>query len=348
MPPGARTTARWTATLAVLTALIPAPLAGQMPSRAPSGEFQPPTPSDRHRQDSTLNNLVHAEGYATAELGSLGQVVRRGTSGPPVVLVAGLGAGWEVFRGLMDVHEGQYRFHAVSLAGYGGSSAPPMPPAGTSYAERTWLEGSERGLARLIEDEGLDRPIVVAFYTDAADAVVHLAARRPDLVGGVLILSASAVNPLPDGAPARGEVFDDFAERWFKTVTEIMWPSGMWTPDYYTTQADVAERVWWEVLEPPLPVLVRYLVESWAVDRVPVAASLTVPTIILSPGFDAAFMSSSQGEPVRSRFHQGWDAAAEGGALDHRIVDGARFLIWEDAPEAVTDALSELSSRRGG
>ena len=333
-------------TLAVANA-VPQSATAQQDTHAATGEFKPPTPANEHRQDSRLDNLVHPEGYLTAPLGSLGQVVVRGEGDVPVVLVAGLGFGWRVFESVMEAHAADYRFYAVSLPGYGGSSAPPMPPAGTSFGERTWLAGAQRGLAALIENEGLDRPIVAALYSDAANVVTRLAAEAPREIGGVLIMSASARFPLPPSAPSRSEALDRFASQWFRTVTEIMWPSGMFTPDFYATDLAIAERAWWEVLEPSLPTSIRYMVETWADDLVPVLSNLSVPTTVLSPGFDEEFMTGMGGDLVRQRFHAGWDEAAEaGGAIEHRVLDGARFLIWHDRPDAVGNALANLAARR--
>lgn len=317
------------------------------PSHAPTGEFRPPTPAQRFRQDPSRNNLVHPEGYRAAEPNTLGRVERHGDGPTPLVLVAGLGFGGDVFRPLIDALalEDDYTVYAVSLAGYGGTSAPPMPPAGTSYGERTWLTGAQRGLSTFIEEEGLERPLVGALYSDAANVVAHAAAENPELVGGVLLMSASARRVLPEGGPSRAERMDAFAEQWFRTVTEIMWPSGMFTPDFYATDPAVAELGWWQVLEPSLPTSIRYTVETWASDLVPVMHALQAPAIVLSPEFD--FLEGNRSTQTRARFHSGWNAAVEEGAeLDHRVVPGARFLIWEDAPEAVGEALRELADRR--
>ena len=117
--------------------------------------------------------------------------------------------------------------------------------------------------------------------------------------------------------------------------------------EFYSNAPDIAERAWWEVLEPSLPVAIRYTVETWADDLVPLLPDLSAPTIVLSPGFDETFMSGSNGELVRTRIQAGWDESIEAGApIDHRIVSGARFLIWEDRPDSVADALSDLAAGR--
>ena len=316
-------------------------------THAPSGAFRPPTPSGEHRQDASLDQLRHPEGYATVPLGSLGAVSVTGTGPTPAVFVAGLGSGGRIFTSLTETLEEDYTVHTVTLPGYGGTSAPPMPTAGSSFADRTWLGGVQAGLVEYIETQALDRPLLVTFYSDAANAAVHLASERPDLVGGLLLLTASPRFPLPESEATRGQMMDRFADQWFRTVTEIMWPSGMFSPDYYANDSAIAERAWWEVLQPTIPTAVRYTVEVWATDLIPVVARLTVPTIVLSPGFDEDFLRSPRGEQFRSRFHAGWDSAlAAGATLEHRIVPNARFLIWKDQPDVVINALSELSATR--
>lgn len=344
---GTRSSAR-----GVVVACVMALACGVQPSlaqtpdtHAPAGQFRPPTPADRFRQDPSRNNLVHPEGYVPAPPNSLGSVARHGHGPIPLVLVAGLGFGGRVFDPIVKGLENAYTVYVVTLAGYGGSSAPPMPPPGTSYGERSWLAGAERGLDALLRKEKLDRPLLAALYSDAASVVTHFARAHPDRVGGVLLMSAAARFPLPEGGMSRAERMDAFANQWFRTVTEIMWPSGMFTPDYYASSPDVAERAWWDVLEPSLPVSIRYLVETWADDLVPVVAAIDAPVIVLSPAFD--FLEGASRERNERRFLEGWKAAREQGAgLEHRVVPGARFLIWEDAPAALDQALQDLSRRR--
>lgn len=333
--------------IALLLLASPPAAAAQTPdSHAVSGEFKQPTPAPRFRQMDTRDNLVHPPGYRTAPLGTFGEVVERGQGSTPVILIAGLGPGWRVFESLIEAGAGGARFLAVTLAGYGGSSAPPMPATGASFAEGNWLAGSRQALGRLIEERALERPILVAFYSDAARIAVRYALRHPERVGGLLVISASARFSLPPGAD-RGASLDGFAQGWFKTVTEIMWPSGMWPADAYCNDRALSEKTWWDVLQPSVPTAVRYTVETWADDLVPDLAGLETPTLVLSPGFDEAYLATSTGGTIRERFHGGWGAALEAGAgFEHIVVEGARLLLWEDRPEVVLGALEELVERR--
>ena len=111
----------------VVAALVLSPIASaQTPdSHTPSGEFKQPTPADRFRQVATRDNLQHPPGYMTAPLGTFGDVVEFGTGSADVILIAGLGPGWRIFESLIEPLKADARLHAITLAGYGGSSAPP-------------------------------------------------------------------------------------------------------------------------------------------------------------------------------------------------------------------------------
>ena len=99
------------------------------------------------------------------------------------------------------------------------------------------------------------------------------------------------------------------------------------------------------MLEPSLPTSIRYQVETWADDLVPVVIDMSVPVLVLSPDFD--FLPDDGRTPMVTRFHEGWEAAIrEGAALEHRVVPGARFLVWEDASGAVTQAVGDIARRR--
>jgi len=325
-----------------LTALTPAATAQSPDTHAVTGGFKQPTPADRFRQSDLRDNLVHPPGYVTAPLGTFGEVVERGRGKTPVILLAGLGPGWRVFDSFIEANEDDYRFFAVTLAGYGGSSAPPMPEAGTSFGEATWLSASQRALGGLVEENALERPLVIAFYSDAARIALRFAMANHDALAGILVLSASPRFPLPAGT-APGPAMDSFADRWFKTVTEVMWPSGMWPANAYANDAALSEKTWWDVLQPSVPTAIRYTVETWADDLLPDLVKLRTPTIVLSPGFDPDLMATQLGTTIRTRFHDGWDTAIEGGAaLEHTVVPGARILLWEDRPADVLSALESL------
>lgn len=334
--------------IVVVLTLAALPLGAQSLEWAESGAFKPPTPSPAHRQDVTRDNLVHPAGYIAAKPGELAEVVALGDGAQSVVLIPGLGHGWRLFQPLIAAGEKSYRFHGVTLPGFGGSSAWPMPEPGTRYVEQSWTRMAQETVVAMIRREKLEKPILVAYYSEAAFIALGAALAEPELIGGVLVITACPRSEVIQGADRAGYM-ELMALQWFKTVTPIMWPSGMWPPAVYSRQADVAERTWWETLQPTLPTAIRWTVEPYAVDLVPALNDLKVPTTVLAPGLDEKLRGWERASFLDARFVEPWQDAVKAGApIDLRVVEEARFLIWVDRPEAVTGALAELAAAARG
>jgi pimeloyl-ACP methyl ester carboxylesterase len=253
-------------------------------------------------QDSTLDNLVHPRDYRVADLGTLGRVVRRGTGPIDVVLIPGWGFGAEVFDDFMRANESRFRMVAVTLPGFAGTLAPPMPPAGTSYAAATWTRAAESAVARLIESERLDRPIIIGHFIVGTQVALGLAARHPDRVGGLVIVGGEPMRyvpsrrdstgrtPMPPDERARG--IDEFvAPRWFRTVTRRSFDVNNYAAAQYSRHVAGARALWQTSADVPLPVMVRYLCEYMASDLGDDLAAIRVPTRVLVPGFSARILA---------------------------------------------------------
>ena len=81
------------------------------------------------------------------------------------VSLCALGAGCANF---MESRKEEFTMYAVTLPGFGGTPALPMPPEGTSYGEQTWTRSAITGLSDLIRDEEIEAPIVVAHWINAS------------------------------------------------------------------------------------------------------------------------------------------------------------------------------------
>ncbi|MBB4576925.1 pimeloyl-ACP methyl ester carboxylesterase [Rhizobium lentis] len=110
------------------------------------------------------------------------------TNGSPVVVLHGCGSlAQEV---LLPIENSKHRLIAVDRPGYGLSSPLPPPergPLGQSF----WLE-------RFIETAGVG-PVTIVAHSIGSASALHLAARRPELLKALLLLSpcCSPVPPEP-------------------------------------------------------------------------------------------------------------------------------------------------------
>lgn len=150
------------------------------------------------KQDSTLNNLVDPPGYQTATLGTLGKVEKVGSGLQAMILIPGLGFSGDIFKGYMSAHEKDFTMYAVTFPGFGGTPAPPCPPESTSMGQQTWTNGAVNAIEKLIENEKIERPIILGHWIGGTQAALRLALRHPDKIKGVIIPSGSACFVLTD------------------------------------------------------------------------------------------------------------------------------------------------------
>ena len=240
----------------------------------------------------------------------------------------------------------------MTLPGFGGSAAPPMPEEGTSYAEQTWTRGAQDAVARLIEDEGLDRPVVVGHWVSATQVVLGLALERPDLLRGAIVISGvPKFVPTGSGMPElttqqqRAMMVDhSFAPQWFRTVTRETWDDNNYLPGDYAIHPLRGLQLWKQAAEPPLPVWVRYLCEYWAYDATSELERLAVPVLILQPEFDSLYSRGPQrGNYMETFLHTAWEGVPERSELlTLRKIADSRVFIMDDQPEALNAAVREF------
>jgi pimeloyl-ACP methyl ester carboxylesterase len=290
-------------------------------------------------QDPSLNNLVHAEGYRTGPPDTFGHVEKRGSGPIPLVLIPGGGFGWEVFEAFLERHEADYTMYAVSLAGMGRTPAPPMPPEGTSYGEQTWIRGAIRALLALLSDEKLERPLLVTHFLEGSHIGLRMAIDHPDRIRGVVLFSGSAKFVQPGRDFTREEriryMDERMAPQWFKTVTLRTWNDNNFPPSTYSRDPELGARLFAQVSEGPLPVVIRYLLEFHAADLAAEFADIKAPLLLLSPGFPEAMLRDEATAWLPYFFTDGWKGVERNPLVERVVVDDARIFVWLDQPERV-------------
>jgi pimeloyl-ACP methyl ester carboxylesterase len=290
-------------------------------------------------QDPSLNNLVHGEGYRTGPEGAFGHVEKRGTGPLSMVLVPGGGFGWEVFESFMDRHESEFTMYAVSLAGMGRTPAPPMPPEGTSYGEQTWIRGAIRALVGLIEDQKLPRPLLLTHFLEGSQIGLRMAIDHPDVIRGVVLFSGSAKFVQPGRDFTREErvryMDERMAPNWFKTVTLQTWNDNNFPASTYSRDPELGARLFDQVSEGPLPVVIRYLLEFHAADLSAEFADIKAPLLLLGPAFPEAMLKDEATSWLPYFFTDGWKGVEQNPVVENVVIDDARIFVWLDQPERV-------------
>jgi pimeloyl-ACP methyl ester carboxylesterase len=309
-------------------------------------------------QDSTLNNLVHAPDYVTAPLGRLGAVVERGHGPVDMVLVSGFGLGASAFEGFMKRNVARYHMLAITLPGFEGTPAPPMPPTGTSYGEQTWTRAAADAIVRLIHDRGLHRPVLVGHFVNGSQVTMRVAVEHPELVRSLVLLAGT-----PRFEPVRAtrfwpkdltlaqkiEAVDRFsAPRWFKTVTRATWVKGNFVATDYSIDSLRGRTLADRANEPPLPVLIRYLCEFHASDLWPDLERLQRPLLVIQPHFTASLRADTTRSYLAGYLEEPWRGRLEGRPrTETLVVEDAGILVMDDQPAIVDRRVAEFVTRAG-
>ena len=297
-------------------------------------------------QDPSLDNLLHPEGYQTAEPGTFGHVEKRGSGSVPLVLIAGGGFGWKVYEPFMKEHETAYTMYAVTLPGMGGTKAPPMPPEGTSYGKQTWIRGGVAALVELIQKEKLDRPVIGGHFLEGSQIALRMTIDHPGLIRGAILFAGTAVMAVPNMKPTLEERIryqdERMAPNWFKTVTLRTWNDNNFPPRSYSLDPERGEALFEQVSHGPLPVFIRYLLEFWASDISLEFGDIKRPVLVLTPGFPEAMLEDEATKWLQYYFIDTWNGVEVNPLVKHRTIDDAAIFVWLDQPERVKAEVSRF------
>ena len=306
----------------------------------------------RLNQNPKLNNLVHAEGYKTGNLGDLGRVRKAGNGPKDMILIAGAGFGGNIWDSFVSTRKEKYTMYVITLPGFGGTQAPPMPSNGTSYGVQTWTKSAQTGVHKLIVEKKLKKPIIVAHWIIATQIAIGLALENPDILSRVVIISGVAKNALADAQIGKkltvkqriSWVDKGLAPRWFKTVTRDTWDDNAFYPSDYAVHPVRALQLWRLAFEPTLPVHIRYLCENWSQDSTVGLSGLKVPLLIVmpNPGADYDAIPGQIGV-IKTLTRNSWEGVEKMSKMIRlETVEKSRVFIMDDQPKKLDEVIAKF------
>jgi pimeloyl-ACP methyl ester carboxylesterase len=246
---------------------------------------------------------------------------------------------------------------AVTLPGFEGTAAPPMPAPGVSYGEQTWTRQAVDAVVKLIADRKLQRPVLVGHFINGTQVAMRVALEHPELVRGVVLLAGtprfepaqtSRFWPKDMTAEQKVKAVDLFtAPRWFKTVTRDTWVKGNFVGGDYSVVDSARGRRFADLAnQPPLPVLIRWLCEFHASDLWPELPKLQTPLLVLRPGFTPALAADTTRNYLGSYFEEPWKGRLDRAGVETEVIPGAGMLLMDDQPGIVDRRVAEFVKRR--
>lgn len=266
----------------------------------------------------------------TLETGSI-VAERHGERGKALVFIPGLAGGawsWaEMARRLSPT----FAVHALTLPGFDGRPAIAAPLIETVTAD----------IARFIEDNRLDRPIVIGHSLGAVVAL-QLGVRHPSLIGGLIAVDGYPVFPALANADAEGRrsaaqrLAEQFfaandAER-FRATMQIFLTARMNDPQRAAQIADRAARS-----DPRATG--AYVVEMLSADLRPELSRLKAPLLALA-AVDS-YLSGHSEQEIRDFYSALLASAPDASVL---LVRNARHFVMEDQPDVVCAAIEAFAA----
>jgi pimeloyl-ACP methyl ester carboxylesterase len=247
----------------------------------------------------------------------------------------------------------EYRMHAVTLPGFGGTAPLPMPDSG-GYAEIPWTRSAERAIMTLMDTSGIGRATLVAHWALSTQIALRLALDHPARFDAVIIIGGPA-RSYYDATPGmlqwtpaqRARYADQMATRWFRTVTRRTWDDNNYMSYDYAINPRRGLFLWREAAAPALSVWIRYLLEFYTIDPVPELVNLKVPVLVVQPGFDdPGYYVEPGGNYMRSLCQESWRGVGERSPLIEIVaVPGARLFIMYDRPEELNRLVGAFLAR---
>lgn len=295
-----------------------------------------------------VNNLVHTPGYVTSPWGQLGGVKKSGTGTRKMILIPGWGFDWTIFKDFMNANSKDYTFYAITIPGFGGTSAPPMPADTLNYRDVHWMNGVNKGILDLIEKENLVRPDIMTCFTMSEVIAIRLGLDHPDKVGKIIVVGGMAkfTSPYPSFEPRSLKNRTQYIERslagqWFKTVTAETWNKGNFAPATFCKDSLKGKSYWDTMSAVPIPVMVRYLCEYYCTDVSLEYKDLKVPVLVVVPAFSNKVLSENT--YLAPFFHFSWMGAMPASEMIHLVtINDSRAFVMEDQPAKLNAVVKEF------
>jgi N-formylmaleamate deformylase len=244
--------------------------------------------------------------------------------GRPMILIPGLLSSGEVWQATVERFQTRYECHVLTLAGFAGR--PPVALTG-----RPFLETVGRDLARYIEAEHIDRPIVVG-HSLGGFVAFAVAAAHPDAVGPIVAVDGVPFLPAlmdPNADPQRAAAQAAQLRDFYATLTpaQLVVQSKMALASMLKAPSDVERAAAWSATSDPKTAGLA-VHEMMTTDLRPVVAAIRTPVLLIGA---AEFAKDAE---ARARVLDAYEQQVAA-VPNHRVVlaeEARHFVMW-DAPD---------------
>jgi pimeloyl-ACP methyl ester carboxylesterase len=300
-----------------------------------------------------VNNLIFSLGTPTLTEGSLGEIKKMGKGPIQMILIADAGFSWDIYKEFMEKNRRRYTMYAIVIPGSVHTLPLPMPPEGTSYGKRTWLENIKKGVLLLIDSLHLTKTVLVGNLAIASWLALNIALEHPDKISSVVIVGGTPFVSWPSPKDPSGKTPVSMEERipgtdqymapkFFKSMSAKTWKGNLYQVAQYTNDSARGEKYFDETAQTPVPVMVRYLCEYYTTNVSEDFANMKVPVLVLIPGFSENYFRRFTSFQSKKYFWESWEKAKINPLFQFEKISGARILVLNDQFKYVNRLILEF------
>lgn len=302
-------------------------------------------------QAQEINNFVHPEGYTPGKWGELGEVKEFGGGDKSMILLPGWSFDYTIFQDFIEQYKADFKIYAVTLPGFGDTSAPPMPKDSANFQGLYWTNSILEGINQLIASKNISDAILVSYFTYSNVVAMRFALDYPDKISKVIIVSGMAkfTANYPTYEPRNLKQRIAYVERylgpqWFKTVDKTTWDDGNFHKAMFAKDSVKSLGYWKMMSEVPIPTAVRYLCEYYCTDLSLEYSKLKVPVLVVLPSFTEDLLTHSETSSyLSSFFHHSWIGARPASdSISMVTLTDTNAMIIEDQPEKLYGVIDEF------
>src|SRR5262249_32189192 len=143
-----------------------------------------------------IDNFRHPPGTATCKLGALGRVDKAGRGPTPMILIPGAAFGGSIWKEFMERNGDVFTMYAITPPGYEGTKPPPWT-ATSDFSDQVWTKALCKAIVQLIDDEKLDRPVIVGHHMLGDYYALRIGIDYPEKTRGVIIVAGKPATAYP-------------------------------------------------------------------------------------------------------------------------------------------------------
>jgi pimeloyl-ACP methyl ester carboxylesterase len=272
----------------------------------------------------------------------LARVEVRGSGPIPMILIPGAACDWSVFDTFMTRNASKYTMYAVTLPGFGGSTAPPTT-LGTPPTSDSWLTNAELAILKLVEEQKLDHP-VIAGHSMGGHIAYRLAARHGDVFRAAVIIDGLTWVPLQDLSKGNLTVDDrrTMVDNKLKGTFLHQRTDAKWQQEAAESAPQLAkdaargEQIAKMMGAVPSAVIGRYFLEYVAGDLTGEVSQIEIPTLSIIAISDMENALRPKAAQKSMRMAQIADAKA----VTAVIFEDTRHMVMDERPEELDAVIS--------